>query len=85
MFKIYTLLIALVGMSSFVSFTNVFRNMPSLFEVDRTYYFISSAITNTEASVQLILSVVLVVVILLIRDTVKNLNHTPRVSTQRAV
>jgi len=82
MFKVYALVVAFVGMSSFVSFTNVFRNMPPLLEVQGMYTFASSAIVNTEFSVQLVLGIVVIVGVLLIKDTIKNFSYSTKLSTQ---
>jgi len=81
MFKVYALVIAFVGMSSLVSLTNVFKNMPSLLEVGKLYTFTSSAIANTEVSVQFVLAVVVVVGALLIRDTIKNFSYSGQLTT----
>ena len=76
MFKVYALVVAFIGVSSLVSVTNVFKNMPSLLEVGSLYTFMSSAIANTEVSVQLVLAVAVVVGVLLIRDTIKNFSYS---------
>ncbi|NQV93194.1 hypothetical protein HQ403_01715 [Candidatus Kaiserbacteria bacterium] len=83
MFKVYALVVALVGMSSLISLTNVFKNMPSLLEIGKLYTFTSSAIANTEVSVQFVLAIVLIVGVLLIRDTIKNFTHAPGLSAQQ--
>lgn len=75
MFKVYTLTAALVGMTSLVSVTNVFKNMPSLLEVGSVYRFVNSAIVNTELSVQLVLGITVLVAVLLVRDTIKNFSY----------
>ena len=82
MFKVYALGVAFVGISSLVSVSNVFKNMPSLLEVGSVYTFIHSAITNTELSVQLVLGVAVIVSALLIRDTIKNFSYSAKLSTQ---
>ncbi len=75
-FKVYVLALATTLISSLVSISNVFNNMPSLLEFNSIYRFTNSAILNTELSVQLVLGVVVVVVALFIRDTVKNFSHS---------
>ena len=82
MFKVYALTIAFIGMSSLISVTNVFKNMPSLFEVGNLLRFTSNAITNTELSVQLVLGVVVVVGVLLTRDTIKNFSYHSQLATR---
>ncbi len=82
MFKVYTLVIALAGVTSLVSIANVFRNMPSLLNIESVYTFISSAITNTEFSVQFVLGITVVVSLMLIKDTIKNLTNHPQLVTK---
>lgn len=81
MFKVYILVVAFVGMSSLVSIINVVNNMPSLLEVGSVYRFTSSAIVNTEWSVQLVLAVAVLAVVLLVRDTIKNFSYHKRLTT----
>jgi len=83
MFKVYALAIASIGITSLVSVSNVFKNMPSLLEVGQTYRFVSSAVANTEVSVQLVLAVAVVVGVLLVRDTIKNFSYSARLAIQR--
>ena len=78
MFKVYALVVAFVGMSSLVSFSNVFRNMPSLLEFGSIYNFTSSAIVHTEFSVQLVLGAVVIIGALLIRDTINNFSYSAK-------
>ncbi|MFC1731268.1 hypothetical protein ACFL6I_13120 [candidate division KSB1 bacterium] len=75
-------MVALVGMSSLVSFSNVFKNMPSLLEVGNVYRFTNSAIANTEISVQLVLGVAVVVLVLLVRDTIKNFSYSGQLAVE---
>ncbi|MEX0651945.1 MAG: hypothetical protein WD509_00515 [Candidatus Paceibacterota bacterium] len=76
MLKVYSLMVAFLGMSYFVSFVQVFNNMPSLLEVGSMARFVMSAVTHTEAPVQLVLVVGAVLMALLIRDTAKNLTYS---------
>lgn len=80
MFKVYTFIVALVGISSLVSITNILTNMPSLLNVGRVYTFIGSAIENTELLVQVMLGVVVIVGVLLIKDTIKNLLYSVKLT-----
>ena len=82
MFKAYALIVAFVGISSLVSVTNVFKNMPSLLEVGSLYRFTSSAILNTELSVQLVLGIVVIVGALFIRDTIKNFSYSRQLAVE---
>ena len=76
--SVIALVVAFVGMSSLVSFSNVFRNMPSLLEFGSIYNFTSSAIVHTEFSVQLVLGAVVIIGALLIRDTIKNFSYSAK-------
>lgn len=76
MFKVYALALATAVISSLVSVANVFNNMPSLLEFNSMYRFTNSAISNTELSVQLVLGVVVVVMVLLVKDTIKNFSYS---------
>jgi hypothetical protein len=81
MFKIYALGIAFVGISSLVSVSNVFKNMPSLLDFGSVFRFVNSAIVNTELTVQLVLGVAVVIGVLLIRDTIKNFSYSGKLAT----
>lgn len=83
MFKVYALAVAFVGISSLVSVVNVFKNMPSFLEAGNLYNFMSSAVINTELSVQLVLGVVVIVGVLLVRDTIKNFSYSAKLISQR--
>ncbi len=82
MFKAYILVAALLGMASLVSVANVFKNMPSFLEVGSLYNFTSSAIVNTELSVQLVLGAVIFIVALLIKDTIQNFSYSAKIAIQ---
>lgn len=78
MLKMYGLLLATAGMLSLVSIKNVLLNMPSFFDMPNTYHFFVSALQDTELSVQAIFAVLCVLVVLFVRDAVRNLTlHTP--------
>jgi len=78
MFEVYAFVVTCAGIFSLVSVTNVFKNMPSLFEVGGVYHFTMSAIANTEVTVQFILGVAVVIGVLLVRDTIKNLSYSQK-------
>ena len=75
MLKIYALFLTFFGIFSLVSVANVFRNMPSLFEVGSFYRFVSDAVLNTEFTVQLVLGVAVIVGVMLIKDAIKNFSY----------
>lgn len=82
MFKVYALSLAILGAMSLVSVKNIVANMPSFLEVGNMYHFTSSAIINTELSVQLVLSVIVVVIVLFIRDAIKNFTYHTQLATE---
>ncbi|MBI2618337.1 hypothetical protein HYW58_02715 [Candidatus Kaiserbacteria bacterium] len=80
MLKVYAFVAVSAGMLSLVSIKNVFLNMPPLFELQGVYYFVIAALRNTELSVQIISLALFILVLLLVRDTVRNLTfHAPYV------
>lgn len=80
MFEVYTLVIAIVSISSLVSITNIIANMPSLLDVGSVYTFVSSAVTNTGIVVQIVLGISVVVGVLLIKDTIKNFSYSTKLT-----
>lgn len=71
--KVAVLTVALFALKYFVSFVDVFRNMPSLGEVARSTAFFWSAFVHTDIIVQVSLVATLVVLTLMVRDITRNM------------
>lgn len=70
--KVAILTIALFALKYFVSFVDVFRNMPSLADVSRSALFFWSAFTHTSVAVEMSILAVIVVLVFMARDLVRN-------------
>ena len=66
--KIVGALVLFVAVSSFVSYTNVFQNMPNLFDLRSLFVFVGTAFANTEFSVQIVSLISTMLVLFAVRD-----------------
>ena len=71
--KVLVLAVALGLLKYFVSFVNVFANMPSITEVSQSIAFFWSAFINTDIVVQLAFAATVVSGAYMIRDVISNL------------
>jgi len=69
--KLYALSALALLSTGLVSWSNIFANMPSPVEVATFYVFISNAILNTEAIVQVTVAVALLLALFLVRDALR--------------
>jgi hypothetical protein len=70
--KVALLTVALFALKYFVSFVDVFRNMPSLADVSRSALFFWSAFAHTDIVVQASVLVTLGVFVFMVRDIARN-------------
>lgn len=70
--KVAILTIALFSLKYFVSFVDVFRNMPSLVDVSHSVVFFWSAFAHTDIIVQTSLVATLAVLVFMARDLVRS-------------
>ncbi len=66
--KIVGALALFVAVSSFVSFSHVFQNMPNLIHLESFFRFVGVAFANTELSVQIVSLISTMLVLFAIRD-----------------
>ncbi|PJE74254.1 MAG: hypothetical protein COV01_02035 [Candidatus Taylorbacteria bacterium CG10_big_fil_rev_8_21_14_0_10_41_48] len=70
--KVAILTVALFALKYFVSFVDVFRNMPSLADISHSVLFFWSAFAHTDIVVQESLVATLAVLTFMARDLVRN-------------
>ncbi|MFA6095446.1 MAG: hypothetical protein WC767_01230 [Candidatus Paceibacterota bacterium] len=70
--KVIVLAIALTALKYFVSFVNVFENMPSLSDISHSAAFFWSAFANTDIVVQASLLATIAALAFMARDVVVN-------------
>ena len=70
--KVAVLTVALFALKYFVSFVDVFRNMPSMAEVSRSALFFWNAFTHTDVIVQASILIIFGVFTFMVRDIIRN-------------
>lgn len=74
-FGVYMCIALFLTLFYLVSIPSIVQNMPPLFEFNHFSDFTLSAITNTQSTVQIVLTLILVSLALVISDIVRNVSR----------